>query len=114
MPRATPPAAQTVSKWLRDNLGPRCLAPLTGTDTAALKASVQIIELYRLSPHPDLIHAFGNVVARMQEKCQFFAFHAIAHVMDWDDRSKIWSATDLPAPKGYRCRFEPGADDELR
>ena len=102
-----PPAA-TVLDWLHSNLGGRALAPLTGSDTKALRAAVQIIEAYGYDRHPSLIDAFALVVHRMQPKCRELAYHSIAHPLDWSDRQKIWRAagfTDLPRLK---CSFEPG------
>jgi hypothetical protein len=103
------PAAATIYTWLRANLGPRCLAPLTSSDAYALKAAVQIIELYAYNRDPDIARAFGLIVRNgMQRRCQFLAYHAIAHVMDWSNRSEIWQDaglepfTDLPS-----CKFEP-------
>lgn len=103
------PPASTVLEWLRSNLGSRALAPLTGSDTKALRAAVQIMEAYGYDRSPALIRAFALVVGRMQHKCQWLAFHAIAHPLDWSDRQKVWNLAGLElfvdAP---RCSFEPG------
>jgi hypothetical protein len=101
------PASVTIRPWLNINLGPRCLAPLTGTDSRALRAAVEIIELYSYDRHLSLIHAFGAVVSRMQPQCREFAYHGIAHVMDWSDRPKIWAAAGLPPIIASRCSHEP-------
>lgn len=103
-----PPAA-TVLDWLYANLGGRALAPLTGSDTKALRASVQIMEQYGYDRHPSLIDAFALVVFRMQPKTRELAYHAIAHPLDWSDRHKIWMAAGLPAfAPSMKCSFEPG------
>jgi hypothetical protein len=108
---ATKPVAQTVMPWLRANLGDRCLAPLTGTDARALMAAVQIIELYSYHDRPEIIQAFGLVVGAMQPHCQEFAYHSIAHVMNWEDRSRIWVAAGLPEFAPRKCSFEPGGKE---
>lgn len=96
-----------VYRWLRDNLGPRCLAPLTTTDSRALLASVAIIELYAYDRDDSLLGAFRSVVMRMQPSTWDLAFHAIASVMDWEDRGRIWVAAELPGGIFGRCKFEP-------
>lgn len=98
---------ESLFPWLKANLGPRCLAPLTGTDTRSLRAAVQIIEAYAFDRDPSLIEAFGLVVRRMQPSTQEFAYHAIAHVMEWSDRTPIWVQAGLPVGLSPRkCAFE--------
>jgi hypothetical protein len=113
MNKAKPPSV-TVQAWLRANLGPRCLAPLTSVDARALAAAVQIVELYAYDRAPEVLEAFGQVVARMQPHTQQLAYHAIAHVMDWNDRRTIWDLAGLPLPHLplARCAFEPGGPVE--
>lgn len=106
MPTPKPPAA-TIFTWLKDNLGQRCLAPLTSVDSAALKAAVQIVELYSLHPGPDVLTAFHRVVGSMQPHTRRLAYHAIAHVMDWSHRGEIWARAALPPVENAgRCKFE--------
>ena len=114
--------AETIMPWLRANLGSRCLAPLTGPDARALRAAVQIIDLYCYCPSERLIEAFGKVVATMQPHCQEFAYHSIAHVMNWEDRPKIWAdacecsdgeLVELPQLTTRRCAFEPGGSGRV-
>ena len=106
---APKPAAVTIFPWLKANLGKGCLAPLTGTDARALKAAVEIINLYNYAGHRDLLEAFATVVYQMQPHCQQFAFHAIAHVMDWHNRQEIWEMAGLPFPEPIsKCAAEPG------
>lgn len=100
------PKCQTLLPWLRANLGKRCLAALTSTDARALAAAVQIIELYAFDGSPTLLVAFRSVVERMQPHCQQFAYHAIAHVLDWHDRSRLWIAAGLPVIKVQTCRYD--------
>lgn len=95
------PVCETVFPWLRANLGKGALAALTGTDARALRAAVQIIELYAYDRRPGVIRAFGLVASQMQWSTQYLAYHAIAHVMEWDDRYVIWGqAYQLLQPTG--------------
>ena len=103
------PPSVTIFQWLRANLGPRCLAPLTGTDTRALRAAVEIIELYSYHTRPELLKAFGIVVSSgMQKSTQELAYHAIAHLLNWEDRARLWDAAGLPLFDPQVCSFEPG------
>jgi hypothetical protein len=102
------PHSVTIFPWLRSNLGRRCLAPLTGCDTRALRAAVEIIELYSYDPAPSVLEAFGAIVRRMQPSTQELAYHAIAHVMDWSNRSELWVKAGLPEFGPQKCSFEPG------
>ena len=106
------PPAKTVLDWLRANLGSRALAPLTGSDTRALRAAVQIIEQWSYDRHGGVLRAFFEVVSRMQSHTRFLAYHAIAHPMDWSDREKIWRAAGLPQLMHIpKCSFEPGGSN---
>jgi hypothetical protein len=102
------PPAVTIFPWLRANLGPRSLAPLTGTDTRALTAAVQIAELYSYHRVQSVADAFGAVVASMQPHTFHLAYHSIAHVMDWSDRADLWVKAKLPEFAPSTCSFEPG------
>jgi hypothetical protein len=102
------PVSQTVLPWLKVNLGKHCLAPLTGTDARALAAAVHTIELYSQCPSTEVISAFALIVRQMQPSTQELAYHAIAHVMDWSDRPRIWNAGGLPVRAACRlCAYEP-------
>lgn len=81
--------------WLRANLGRAALAPLTGTDGKALAAAVHIVELYAYDSDPSVLVAFRVVVVRMQPSTRHLAYHAIAHVLDWPDRDRIWALAGL-------------------
>lgn len=95
--------------WLKANLGPRCLAPLCGTDSRALQAAVQIIELYSYHGDPEVLKAFECVVrSSMQPHTMELAYHCIAHVMNWEDRSRLWHKVGLPPFNPQICAFEPG------
>lgn len=104
--------AETVLDWLRSNLGSAALGPLTGSDTRALRAAVQIIEQFAYDRDPSLLAAFRCVVGRMLPHNQELAFHAIAHVLNWDDRIEIWSVAFAARPSEFKfkwkCSFEPG------
>jgi hypothetical protein len=102
------PVAVTIFAWLRDNLGARALAPLTSTDAYALRAAVQVVELYAYTREPSLLGAFRACVEQMQPGTRYFAFHAVAHVMDWSDRWTIWRAAGLEIPARIPCcKFGP-------
>lgn len=106
--RYQPPAA-TLSRWLRDNLGP-CLGGLTGQDWPALRAAVQIVELWVSSDHEGrrgAAQAFRCVVLCMQPNLRWLAYHAIAHVGSWSHRDDLWNAAGLPVLQHVpRCKFE--------
>lgn len=103
------PVCQTLLPWLKANLGKHCLAPMTSVDGCALRAAVQIIELYAYESRPQILNAFGTVVLSMQESTRELAYHAIAHVMDWPDRGRVWSLAGLAAIRVQSCAFEPQA-----
>ncbi len=102
------PPCVTVLPWLRANLGKQCLAPLTSTDSYALRAAVQCVELYAYTSSQDAVGAFALVVGQMQPHTRRLAYHAIAHVMDWGHRAELWerAGLDLPPNLGL-CAFEP-------
>jgi hypothetical protein len=100
---------QKHEKWLRENLGSRCLAPLTSTDAKALAAAVAIVELWTYDDHDSVIEAFHNIVLRMQPKNWHLAYHAIAMVRNWEDRALLWQMAGLGDGSNFgRCQFEPG------
>jgi hypothetical protein len=103
---AQKPACQRIFQWLRANLDKRSLGALTHTDTYALMAAVQIIELYAYAREPEVLLAFKHCVERMQPQCQEFAYHGIAMVMNWEDRAQIWHHCQLPFFTPMKCKFE--------
>lgn len=103
------PCCQELLAWLKANLGPKCLAPLTGTDAKALAAAVHILELWSYSESPDLLQAFAIVVRAMQRSTQELAYHAIAKCSEWHHREPLWRAAELdPIPNPRICAYEPG------
>lgn len=97
---------ETLPKWLKENLGPRCLAPLTSTDSRALAAAVQTVELYATERSTEVLIAFGVIVRQMQRSTWPLAYHAIAHVMDWGDRRDVWGNSGLPMIDAGVCKYE--------
>lgn len=102
-----------IFKWLRSNLGKRCLGVLTSTDTAALVASVNLSNLigYSSAP-PELFQAYAAIVKAMQPESRYLAYHAIACELDWGHRRMIWQhALPEHLALGWPnclCAFEPG------
>lgn len=100
-------------KWLKANLGKRCLAALTGYDAPALVAAYAIAEAMCNADSeclPHLHRAFGEVVRTMQPKCRGLAYHAIAKARNWSDRYHVWKSAalsdeDIPTTE---CSFGPG------
>ncbi len=101
--------AQTVFPWLRANCGKHCTAGLTGQDCRALRAAVHIVELWSEVRRPEIARAFAAVVAQLQPKFHYLAYHAIAHPTDWGFRAELWAASGLP-PLGNipAAKFGPG------
>lgn len=100
---------QTINAWLKANLGKHACAPLTGTDARALWAAVQIVELWSCCYSKDLFPAFGAVVRKMQPSTQELAYHAVAHVVNWEDRAMFWREAGLEPLEHVRvCDWEPG------
>lgn len=95
--------------WLKENLGPNSLGPLTGTDYRALTAAVTTLELYAYHTEPALLEAFAAIVrSGLQPKNHELAYHMIAHVLDWHDRQRLWHLAGLPPLyKVSRCKHEP-------
>jgi hypothetical protein len=55
-----------------------------------------------------LLQAFASIVGCMQRCTRELAYHAIAHVRDWHNRSDMWAAAGLPPIEHVRvCAFEP-------
>lgn len=109
MTATEPKPVETVCDWLAANLGDHALAPLTGTDSRALRAAEQILELYSYHGQQTVLDAFGAVVSCMQLHTQELAYHTIARVMNWSDREKVWRMSGLQLRWCPRvCAFEPG------
>lgn len=109
---APKPCCQDLRRWLKANLGQKCLAPLTGTDAKALDAAVHIIELWCYSESPELLQAFAIVVRAMQRSTQELAYHAIAKCSEWHYRERLWREAGLePLERVRVCAFEPGGSE---
>lgn len=111
MSTKTQPAAATICTWLRANLGPQSLGCLTGGSSRALLASVQIIACCANcdeEAEPHILSAFRSVVMTMPSDQRELAYHAIAHVLDWSDRHRLWVRAQLPQleQNPRRCKFE--------
>lgn len=95
--------------WLKLNLGPHCLGALTGQDTRALRAAVQIVELYQYcDDSQSCAQAFGLIVRQMQPSTRRLAFHAIAMLTEWEYRATLWELARLPPFSEHPgvCKFE--------
>ncbi len=108
--KANPPLCKSVLPWLRDNLGKGALGCLTGQSGRALAAAVQIVGLYSYCDQEAEAHvlsAFRSVVMCMPPDQRELAYHAIAYVLNWSDREKIWARAQIP-PLDHvrRCVFE--------
>lgn len=106
------PKCETLLPWLRSNLGSKSLAPMTGQDARALATAVMAVELYAYCDGAHQMHAlaaFAQAVECMQESTRELAYHAIAHVLEWSDRRRIWFDAELePISIRRTCAFEPG------
>lgn len=80
---ADKPVCQQSVSWLKENFGPRHLAPLT---------FVHLLELYAVADSAGqfrAVAAMHQVVHAMQPHCRPFARDAIPSVLD--DSSDVWS-----------------------
>lgn len=102
--------AETVTTWLRANLGPRSLAPLTTTDAAALRAVAQVAAAGAFTGLDAVMPSLAPLIHLMQPHTQHLAYHAIAHSLDWSDRDAVWTACGFTERPLSRCAFEPGGD----
>jgi hypothetical protein len=98
-----------IGSWLRAN--GLNLGALTGQDWPALRAAAEILACYARSDsaaEPHLLAAFKGAVMAMQPSTRRFAFHAIAHAMDWHARAVIWQRAGLPPFTEHpgRCAHE--------
>ncbi len=105
---ALQPLAVTIKPWLRAQLGKSCFAGLCSGELDALCAAIHVIGIYAYRPLPSLLEAFAHVVLTMQEHNRFLAYHAIAHVMDWPDRARLWHLAGLPDCGPGQCIDERG------
>lgn len=94
------PVCASLRPFLTANLGRHALGALTGTDSKALAAAVHIIELYAYDRDDSVLSAFHDVVLRMQPSTRRLAYEAVAHVMDWPDRDRVWQRAGLAPIEG--------------
>lgn len=103
-------ACVTIRPWLKANLGPSALAPLTGQDSRALSVAVQALSLYSSCDYRAEVRAlsaFHSAVMCMQESTRVLAYHSIAHLLNWSDRPIIWERAGLARLENVgRCKFE--------
>lgn len=101
--------SKTLRPWLKHNLGKTCLAGLTSVDSQALDAAVHLVSLYAYCMSASVLQAFRLTVLQMQPSQQQLAYHAIAHVVNWDDRQRYWEQAGLPPLERVGvCAYEPG------
>lgn len=83
------------------------LGALTHTDGRALRAAVQVAELWCYDrSNPSLAKAFAVCVQQMQPSTRYLAYHAIAHVGNWEDRAVLFIMGELEQPVGCpECKF---------
>jgi hypothetical protein len=110
MSTRTKPLSQTIFPWLKNNLGPRCLAPLSGQDWKALQAAVHLADLWGNSDdRRAAAMAFRLAVEQMQPSTRQLAYHAIAHPLDWSHRAELWAQAGLEELITIRiCAYGPG------
>lgn len=92
--------------WLLANLGKGSLGVLTGTDSRALSAAIHIVELYAVTGDDAVLDAFRVVVLKMQPSARHLAFHATAHLMEWETRKRVWAVAGLGPITAPRCAYE--------
>jgi hypothetical protein len=69
------------------------LGELTGQDNRALAAIVHCWELYACSDEDGqrgALEAVRALLPAMQPKTRYLAREAIAYVLDWPDRERLW------------------------
>lgn len=97
-----------IFRWLKANLGNRCLGVLTSHDTAALVTSVNLANLISYESAPErLFFAYNNIVSEMQPAARHLAYHAIACELDWSHRAMIWTRAGLGAIPSTICEASP-------
>lgn len=101
---------EDIGRWLKANGW--SLGGLTGQDWPALRACAEILCCYsRCDGHVEaaVLSAFRGMALSMLPHNRRFAYHAIAHAMDWGARDTIWARAGLPPFEehpGY-CTEEP-------
>lgn len=87
------------------------LGALTHHDTTALLAATQVAALWIHGGDEQAIaSAFRSIVLEMQPHTRYLAFHAIAHVGEWDNRAQLWHLAQLPQEDVLgrpECKYGP-------
>ncbi len=99
---------KTGPTWLKHHHGRTSLAALTGQDARALAAFFHLVELYAVSDASGgmrALEAMHCTVLAMQPSTRWLAREAIAHVLDWGDRDRLWGLMFDPrsSPQGAVC-----------
>jgi len=111
--------AREIVRWLKAN-GLAC-GVLTGTDVRALAASCAILDVMCVAGRDSrLLDAYALTVSLMQPKAIHLAYHAIAMVMDWGERSVVFAMAGLSLRESLRqgqhawplALFEPRHNSE--
>lgn len=104
----------TVLRWLRANLGADCLSGRPAADLAAINAAAHLADLWLRADklgRTRAAAAYSATVRAMQPDSRWLAYHAVAHMGDWDHRGELWSAAGLP-PDDLKdrpeCSYGPG------
>jgi hypothetical protein len=105
-----------IYKWLKNNCGDKCLAPLTSSDAVALVTSVNLSNLVSYESAPEeLFAAYRAVVMAMQPHTRYLAYHAIACELDWGHRAMIWAVAELPEgdKPSRKANWESGGSERM-
>ena len=90
---APPPLCQTGVAWLVHAYGRDCLVALTGQDSAALAASLHVLDLYARGDAPgkrSTVIALRALVAAMQPHARERVRWAIEFVLDKQAQARLW------------------------
>ena len=107
------PAGAKIIPWLRCNLPVWFLGMLTGTDKDALEAAAGLLTLYQRTRNPEVLAGFKTCVLVMQPKAREMAYHAIAHVAEWETREQwwgragLWEHSSFTADNVVPCKYAP-------
>lgn len=107
MTTKTQPECTRVQRWLTHNFGKGVCGALTGQDVRALTAAVHVLQLLAVADgfgRGHAVRAFASCVSAMQVHTRWLAFHAVAFVLDWQDRDGVWAEAALPWCAGMERR----------
>lgn len=102
---------EEIFAWLRANLGDHVIAPITGTDSKAIMAVCELVELWCYTRSGGVEEAFRCVVQEMQRKNRFLAYHLIAMVGDWSFRPRLWMQAGLESGEMGVAAYSPEGRD---